>query len=204
MRQCDKQYRITFKKIIGHLKTVVIHKYYVGKYCFVFGLYWRGITHDLSKFSLKEFIESCRYYTGERSPIDLCKEVNGASMAWLHHRGRNYHHWEMWVDNFQDGMTPIKMPFDCALEMFCDFMGAGKAYWKDKFTLQSEIDWWNNKREKVIMHESTKKLIDYLFKELKYQEGNLKGMKYLMKHKEFKESLSKSYSEDFGDDGDKS
>ena len=24
-------------------------------------------------------------------------------MAWFHHRGRNKHHWEYWVDDFQDG-----------------------------------------------------------------------------------------------------
>lgn len=114
MSDNEYNYRFTLRSFIGHLKTVLIHKYYVGKYCFMCGLYWQGITHDLSKLSWKELIESCRYYTGKRSPIDLCKEVNGYSEAWLHHRGRNYHHWEMWVDNFEKGMRQL---LRCLLSM---------------------------------------------------------------------------------------
>ena len=34
------EYKITFKKILLHIKTILIHKYWVGKYCFKCGLYW--------------------------------------------------------------------------------------------------------------------------------------------------------------------
>lgn len=158
-----KENDMKLKNIKGHLNTVLAHKYFVGRYCFMCGLYLQGIMHDLSKFSPVEFWESCRYYTGTRSPIDECKDKNGVSMAWLHHRGRNYHHWEMWVDNFEKGMTTIKMPFKYALEMVCDFLGAGRAYNGPGFTMEQEWQWWLNKRKVARMHPDTMLLVDILF-----------------------------------------
>lgn len=151
------------KNIIGHLKTVITHKYFVGRYCFMCGRYWQGLTHDMSKFYLVEFIESCRYFTGTYSPIDKCKQENGVSVAWLHHRGHNRHHWEMWVDNFEKGMTPIKMPFRYLIEMVCDFLGAGRVYNGEKFTMQSEWEWWTNKRKVAVLHPDTRLMVDILF-----------------------------------------
>ena len=58
------------KNFINHLRTVCRHKKFVAKFCFKAGLYWQGITHDLSKFSPVEFFESVKYYQGTRSPID--------------------------------------------------------------------------------------------------------------------------------------
>lgn len=138
--------------IYKHFKLVCTHKWYVYKACVKAGIPWRGIKHDLSKFSPTEFLESIKYYSGDRSPIDNCKDINGYSLAWFHHRGRNRHHWEYWIDNFEKGMIPALMPFDETLEMLCDFIGAGKAYLKDRFSWQSEYHWWEQKRERVVMH----------------------------------------------------
>lgn len=136
-------------KWFKYLKVVLTHKYWVGYFCFKMGLYRQGILHDLSKFSPTEFLESVKYFTGVRSPIDLCKEVNGYSIAWFHHRGRNKHHWEYWVDNFEKGMTPVQMPKKYVIEMFCDFLGAGIAYsgGLNKFSIDNELKWWYNKRK---------------------------------------------------------
>ena len=38
--------------LIKHLKTVHKHRKWVRKYCFKMGLYWQGLTHDLSKYYL--------------------------------------------------------------------------------------------------------------------------------------------------------
>lgn len=155
-------------KFFLHLKTVLKHKFWVGYYCFKAGLYWQGITHDLSKFSPIEFFESVKYYQGNRSPIDACKEVNGYSKAWLHHKGRNKHHYEYWQDNFDNGGVPLKMPFKYALEMICDYLGAGRAYGGKKFTLKSEYEWWLNKKSKPLaIHPDTLKFIDLMMVELK-------------------------------------
>jgi len=147
----------------SHLRTVARHRFWVRHYCFVAGLYWQGVVHDLSKYSPTEFIESVRFYQGDRSPIDACKESKGYSMAWLHHRGHNRHHWEYWVDNFQDGMTPIRMPYKYATEMFCDYLAAGRAYGGKEFTIEKELGWWKRKRETAVIHPQTKRYIDKLF-----------------------------------------
>lgn len=151
-----------------HLKVVLTHKYWVGYFCFKMDLYKQGILHDLSKFSPTEFLESVKYFTGVRSPIDLCKEINGYSMAWFHHRGRNKHHWEYWVDNFEKGMIPVQMPKKYVIEMFCDFLGAGIAYsgGLDKFSIDNELKWWYNKRKVVVMNDKTLKQISKMFENL--------------------------------------
>lgn len=137
---------------IGHLKTVLTHKYYVFQASCKLGIPLRGALHDLSKFSPTEFFESVKYYSGTRSPIEACKEDKGYSMTWFHHRGRNKHHWEYWVDNFEKGMTPTQIPYKYSIEMLCDFIGAGKAYEKEKWSFHSLLMWWLNKRTKVVMH----------------------------------------------------
>ena len=58
-----------------HFKTIMKHKIEVGKVCFKFGLYWQGLAHDLSKFSITEFAPSARYFQGTGSPIDKEKEA---------------------------------------------------------------------------------------------------------------------------------
>lgn len=155
-------------KYIAHLKTITTHKRYVRKYCFMCGLYYQGLVHDLSKYSLTEYFESVKYYTGSSSPIDECKKVNGYSMAWLHHRGRNPHHWEYWIDNFQSGGIALRIPWKYLLEMFCDFLGAGMAYSKGKNLserefIDSEIKWWKGRRKECVMNRYSRMVIDYLF-----------------------------------------
>lgn len=148
-----------------HFKKICIHKHYVRKYCWKAGLYWQGIIHDLSKFSPIEFWESIKYYQGNRSPIDACKEANGFSKAWLHHKGRNLHHYEYWQDNFDKGGEPLIIPYKYSVEMLCDYLGAGHAYWGKKFTYESELKWWEDKKSKPIaMHPINKRFIsDVLF-----------------------------------------
>lgn len=142
-------------KFFKHLNKILTHKRWVAHYCFMCGLYWQGIMHDMSKFSPTEFWESVKYYQGTRSPIDACKEDKGYSMAWFHHRGRNKHHWEFWMDDFEKGSIPKKMPFKYALEMICDYLGAGRAYAGKGFTMESEYNWWLKKKTTAKMHADT-------------------------------------------------
>jgi hypothetical protein len=146
-----------FFNALKHFKLITTHKFYVFKNCCRAGLYWQGIVHDLSKYSFVEFWESIHYYTGVDSPINACKKANGMSKAWLHHKGRNPHHYEYWQDNFDKGGTPLQMPFKYALELVCDYLAAGQAYGKKNFTMESEYKWWLNKCEQPIaMHPQTK------------------------------------------------
>lgn len=161
-------------KAFKHLKTIVKHKMWVGYYCFKLGIPWRGIKHDLSKFSPIEFFESVKYYQGDRSPIDACKEANGWSKAWMHHKGRNDHHYEYWQDNFDNGGNPVMMPYECAVELLCDYLGAGRAYSGKNFTYEGEYIWWKNKSSKPIaMHPHMIAFIDMCLYDIAFTESFL-------------------------------
>jgi len=164
---------VFLKNAVNHFKTVCNHKKYVFKNCVIAGMPIRGILHDLSKFSPTEFIESVNFYQGDRSPIDACKEAKGYSEAWMHHKGRNRHHYEFWQDNFDNGGVPLKMPFKDALELICDYLGAGMAYQKDKFTYKGEYEWWKNKNAKPIaMHPQTKMFVELMLNKMAKEESN--------------------------------
>ena len=99
--------------ILGHFHTITSHKLLVMKHCFQIGLYKQGILHDLSKYMPSEFLIGCRYYQGDRSPNNAEREEKGYSAAWMHHKGRNKHHFEYWNDyTLEKGKitAPVQMP----------------------------------------------------------------------------------------------
>ena len=153
-------------------------------------MYWRGLTHDLSKFSPIEFFESVKYYNGSRSPIELCKEKNSYSKAWLHHKGRNDHHYEYWQDDFDSGINHIKMPYKAFCEMICDWFGAGLAYNDKDFKPIDEYNWWYyNRRPKALaINKETINMIDNVMDDLRESNSfnvickNLKNKKYERKY----------------------
>ena len=159
---------LTFKKMWHHLRTVQTHRKWARYYCFLAGIPWRGIKHDLSKYSPTEFFESARYWTGTGSPINEAKKDIGYSKAWFHHRGRNRHHWAYWTDNFSEGLTVHQMPQDDFVEMVCDFLAAGRAYRGKDFTYHGEYEWWLKNKEKgnKAMHPNNKRMLDVIFHDL--------------------------------------
>lgn len=172
-RNENRKGELMMNKFKEHFKTVCNHKKYVFVNCLVAGMPVRGLLHDISKFSPTEFLESVKYYQGHRSPIDACKEVNGYSKAWMHHKGRNKHHYEYWQDNFDNGGIPIQMPFKDALELVCDYLGAGMAYQKENFTYKNEYEWWKAKSSKPIaMHPQTKMFVDLMLKQMADCDNN--------------------------------
>lgn len=158
---------------IKHFKKICKHKYWVAHYCFKCGLYWRGIKHDMSKFSPIEFWESVKYYQGDRSPIDAAKEDKGWSAAWMHHKGRNTHHYEYWQDNFDNGGNPLIMPYEDNCEMLCDYLAAGRAYMGKNFSFTSEWKWWAAKNNKPLaMHRVNNDFISRILHRLMTIETN--------------------------------
>ena len=121
-------------KALKHLKTITTHKLLVGKLCFKLGLYGQGICHDLSKYSPTEFGPGIRYYQGTRSPNAKEREIFGYSKAWMHHKGRNKHHFEYWTD--LDLKTkqymPVRMPRRYLVEMVMDRIAACKTLTADE------------------------------------------------------------------------
>ena len=148
--------------IWGHLKTITKHKIAVTKLCFRCGLYKQGLLHDLSKYSWVEFSAGARYYQGNRSPIDRVKEVKGYSLGWLHHKGRNKHHWEYWLDNAADGIQPLEMPLNYVIEMYCDRTAASKIYMKDAYHDGSAYEYFMRGYHHVLMHPNTKALLEHI------------------------------------------
>ncbi len=115
----------------GHFKTITKHRHLVMWHCFQVGLYWRGLTHDLSKYSWTEFRSGVRFFqNGKRSPNAEERERCGASAAWMHHKGRNKHHFEYWTDLRMDlgCYGPVPMPTQYMVEMVMDRIAACKVY----------------------------------------------------------------------------
>ena len=149
-------------RFFGHLSTISKHKIKVTRLCFRCGLYAQGIKHDLSKYSPVEFCAGVRYYQGNRSPIDKEKEVKGYSLGWLHHKGRNKHHWEYWLDNGKNGVHPLEMTVNYVVEMFCDRVAASQIYMKDRYDDASALQYYLNGRDHVMIHPNTDRLILHL------------------------------------------
>lgn len=147
------------QKIFGHLRVINKHKIAVTKLCFRCHLYKQGIFHDLSKYSWTELKTGFTYFQGYRSPIDAQKEDIGYSLSWLHHKGRNKHHWEYWLDNGPNGVHAIRMPVNYVIEMFCDRVAASQIYQKDQYTDHSALDYYMQGRNRIMIHPETDLLI---------------------------------------------
>lgn len=166
---------------IKHFKTITHHKWVVLRHCFKVGLYRQGLLHDLSKYSPTEFWVGARYWTGTRSPNDGERRNKGYSAAWLHHKGRNKHHLEYWIDYDVKGdgtMTGMKMPTRYVAEMFCDRVAASKIYKGRDYTNRHPYDYYMHARDKYLLHPESRALLERLLIMLK-DEGEDKTFAFL-------------------------
>lgn len=149
-----------------HFKTITYHKYLVMQGCFKVGLYKQGLLHDLSKYSPSEFLVGVRYYQGDRSPNNAEREDIGYSSAWLHHIGRNKHHYEYWIDystkGIPGGIAPVPMPDKYIVEMLMDRIAACKVYNGKNYTDSAPLAYYEKGRDIAVIHEDTKKKLSFL------------------------------------------
>lgn len=179
-----------FQKFFKHLHLVNTHRRYVRKMCFKMGIPWRGLVHDLSKYSHKEF-SIYKFYNGKQSPHEVARKELGYSPSWLFHKARNKHHWEYWLDNNGDSnFIPVKIPYKYVIEMFCDFVGAGKAYMKKSWTAEAPLNYWNKEYPKRLYQNETKALLSYLFIKMK----DLGEDNFVKFYKENKQILKSAYN----------
>ena len=152
----------TITKIFKHLHVVNKHRWYVFIYACKAGIPFRGLVHDLSKYSPTEFIESVKYFNGHRSPIISAREDNGYSKAWLHHKGRNKHHFEYWEDLISSKRIGSPMPYKYVVECICDKIAACKAYNGKDFNSKQPLEYWNKaeKNSVLIIHPNTSKFVE--------------------------------------------
>ena len=157
-------------KAILHFITITRHKLLVTRYCFRLGLYTQGLLHDLSKYSPTEFLIGAHYYQGNQSPNNAERKEKGYSLAWLHHKGRNRHHYEYWIDTNHgapNGLYCVEMPVRYVAEMFCDRVAACKIYQKEAYTDGSALAYFESSKELLMMNPKTKKLLEFLLVMLK-------------------------------------
>lgn len=172
-----------FMNIRGHLKTINHHKYLVTRMCFKVGLYKQGILHDLSKYHPKEFIPGILYYQGDKSPYHMEKRLHRLSKGWLHHKGRNMHHFEYWIDispEKGEGWVGMKMPKRYVAEMCIDRICACKNYQKEAYTDRSALDYYMRGHEILLIDKETDFLTQYLLSMLA-DKGEEKFLRYMKK-----------------------
>lgn len=154
----------------GHLRTITRHHNLVCAYCFRAGLYRQGLLHDLSKLSPTEFLVGAKYYQGTRSPNNAEREDKGYSEAWLHHKGRNRHHYEYWIDYTTDvnspyGMAGARMPARYVAEMIFDRVSASRVYMGDAYTDRCPLEYYLRGRDRYwYIHEDTKREMEFLLR----------------------------------------
>lgn len=177
----SKEYKITIRKFFGHLHVVNRHRFKVLCLCTKSGIFFRGLVHDLSKYSFEEFFEGVRYFSGSYSPIRNCKIENGYSKAWLHHKGRNKHHYEYWYDYEAPMNAPI-MPYKYFVEMVCDTMAAGMIYQGKNWTDDYQLNYWLKKRQAAKINPKMDKLLTKI-----YTDISKKGIDEVLNSKYLKE-----------------
>ncbi|MBQ9686174.1 MAG: catalase [Oscillospiraceae bacterium] len=168
---------------IAHFKTITEHRHLVCRYCMRLGLIWQGLTHDLSKYSPTEFWRGAKYYQGYRSPNDAERVDTGISLAWLHHKGRNRHHFEYWIDYMllPDGSVTYggnPMPLRYVAEMFCDRIAASRVYLGDAYTDGSAWAYYAQSKDLILMHPDTKAELEKMLLTLR-DEGEKAAFAYV-------------------------
>lgn len=167
-----------WQRFWGHLRTVHKHRKMVRKLCFKCGLYWQGLTHDLSKYSPTEFWNGVKYFTGTASPHVGERKIKGYSDAWLHHHNRNKHHAEYWVDIVDGQAQPIEIPKKYLAEMICDRVAASKVYLGDKYTDAAPFEYYSSHRDENQFNKITRATLEALLIKIK-RDGLEETLRYI-------------------------
>ncbi len=172
-------------KFFGHFNTVMRHRCLVIFHCWKVGILWRGLMHDLSKYSPAEFLNGVRYYQGGlRSPNEGEREAHGYSIAWIHHKGRNRHHFEYWTDYNPKTkqVEPVEMPLVFVKEMFCDRLAASKVYQGKNYTDSHPLEYFARGKDRRVIHPKTSDLLESWLMMLK-EKGEKETFRYIKKLK---------------------
>lgn len=169
---------------IKHFITITKHRNKVIAHCAKAGIFWQGLKHDLSKYSPTEFIPGAKYYQGTRSPNERERELLGCSKAWMHHKGRNRHHYEYWSDYNPKtkSIESVEMPVRFVIEMFCDRVAASKIYNGKNYKDSDPYAYFCRIKGKNRLHSNTEALLEKLLVMLK-DKGEKETFDYIKKMK---------------------
>ena len=167
-------------KACKHFRTITRHRHQVIRHCARAGIFWQGLGHDLSKYSPTEFRAGAKYYIGTKSPNEGERLDRGYSAAWMHHKGRNKHHFEYWTDYDYETrvMMPVEMPLRYVVEMFCDRVAASKIYNGKAYKDSDSIDYFMKGKGKRTIHQNTSDLLESLLVMLS-EKGEKETFKYI-------------------------
>jgi hypothetical protein len=177
-----------WKNCKGHLKTITEHKLLVMQHCFRIGLYRQGLLHDLSKYMPSELFMGFLYYEdGKSSPNNGERRKKGHSNAWMHHKGRNRHHFEYWTDyalhpsDSKYPLQPVQMPRKYVAEMLMDRICASKNYNKEKYTKHDPLAYFEQGKSHYLMHPQTEKELHGMLRILD-QRGEEELMRFVKEY----------------------
>lgn len=173
---------MSIKSAVMHFRTITKHRHKVISHCRKAGILWQGLRHDLSKYSPAEFIPGAKFYLGTRSPNEGEREAYGYSLAWMHHKGRNRHHFEYWTDYNPKTkqVEPVKMPLKYVVEMFCDRVAASKIYQGKNYTQDAPLKYFLNGKQRRKIHPETSELIERMLTILA-EQGEEAAFDYIRK-----------------------
>lgn len=171
---------MSISSAVKHFRTITRHRHRVIAHCAKAGIFWQGLGHDLSKYSPTEFGRGAQFYQGTRSPNEGEREAYGYSLAWMHHKGRNRHHFEYWTDYNPKTkrVEPVKMPLRYVVEMFCDRVAASKIYRGAEYTDADPLAYFDKGRERRVIHKETSDLLESLLRMLA-EEGEEKTFAHI-------------------------
>ncbi len=167
-----------------HFCVITRHRHKVIYHCFKAGIFWQGLFHDLSKYTPTEFIPGAKYFLGTRSPNEVEREKHGYSKAWMHHKGRNRHHFEYWTDyNFKTKrIEPVDMPDRFIIEMFCDRVAASKTYLGKDYTKDHPLNYFLRSKPTRVITQTTSDKIELLLAYLA-KHGETETFEFIKRHK---------------------
>ena len=169
--------------IWNHFSTITRHRNLVRKHCFQIGLYWQGLTHDLSKYSPEEFWTGVRYYQGNRSPMRLSVRPWGipgpgftirAGTSTIMSIGLTF------SNHKEEGLVGNKMPLRYVAEMVCDRIAACEVYKGKAYTSAAPLEYYEYTKNYITIHPRTRALLEKLLHMLKDQ-GEEATFAYLRK-----------------------
>lgn len=173
-------------KALNHFITITKHRHAVICHGFKAGIFFQSLFHDLSKYSLTEFPTGAKYYAGTKSPNEKERELFGYSRAWLHHKGRNKHHFEYWTDyNYlTKRLEPVKMPLKFVKEMFCDRVAASKIYQGKNYADSHPLEYFSKAKGVRFIHPETSELLENWLKTLS-EKGEEEAFRLIRNTKEY-------------------
>ena len=143
------------KVYMKYVLYILDHKINVLVECWKEGLYVQGITHDLSKFTPKEFFSYAKkFFSGK----ELSEEEELRwSYAWLNHQHKNKHHWEYWVIDPNKKLA-LPMPQKYLIEMVCDWRSFSRKWGRKVKPATIDLT------DKIILHPDTKNELENIMR----------------------------------------